>query len=243
MGIFVSKDFVNSKAFVPPKESKVNGAVYYNKTQIFHINRKSKYCIIYSHGNATNLGEIIKFLKNFSEKFNISIISYEYKGYDKVSDENKPNDVKSNQDILNTVKYANKNGYPNEKIILYGASIGSGPSVYAASKHSFAGIILQSPFKSIIKTVVDINIFNWLLKSSDIFKNDELIVDISCPVFILHGEKDKLISIYHSKYLSEKSKNLYGFYMIDGAGHNDIIEKMGADYICKVKNFIKYVSK
>ena len=61
---------------------------------------------------------------------------------------------------------------PASHIVLYGRSLGSGPSCYLAKKtadegESIAGLILHSPFLSIYRIVMDCG-FNLM---GDMFKN------------------------------------------------------------------------
>ena len=44
---------------------------------------------------------------------------------------------------------------PTMRIILYGRSLGSGPTLYMASKYEVAGVILHSPIASIYRVLFD----------------------------------------------------------------------------------------
>lgn len=76
---------------------------------------------------------------------------------------------------------------------------------------------------------------------NDFFLNIEMIPFVRCPIFILHGEKDEIISIENAKLLVNASRTLTTFWWIKDCGHNNIIEKMGKEFYKSIKNFIKSV--
>jgi esterase/lipase len=86
-----------------------------------------------------------------------------------------------------------RRGIAEQDIILFGRSIGSSPACYVASKRNPAALLLMSPFKSIKEVAKDL--VGWLLAMAiaERFRNIDLIKEIKAPVFIVHGQKDKLI--------------------------------------------------
>ncbi len=97
----------------------------------------------------------------------------------------------------------------NEKdIIICGRSIGSGPSVYLAANRNPGGLILISPFKSIRETANSILGFLKFIVA-DRFKNIEIIEQVTCPLLIIHGQKDNLIPFSHSVELTQNTSGPY----------------------------------
>ena len=79
-------------------------------------------------------------------------------------------------------------GISPHQIVLYGRSVGSGPSCWLARKtalngNSVGGLILHSPFASVYRVVLN---FGFTV-IGDKFPNIDNIKDVSCPVFICHG--------------------------------------------------------
>ena len=75
---------------------------------------------------------------------------------------------------------------PND-IILFGRSIGCSPACYLAKYRNPAATLLMSPFKSIRDVARDLvgRVLQYAI--ADRFRNIDLIKEIRCPVFIVHG--------------------------------------------------------
>lgn len=87
-----------------------------------------------------------------------------------------------------------------ENIILFGKSIGTGFATYVATKiDKLGGLILVSPFLSLKHIVKDwlTTVGAWFLK--DMLNTEKNIKDVKCPIMLIHGMKDKLISYKHSQ--------------------------------------------
>lgn len=97
--------------------------------------------------------------------------------------------------LTNKLKISPKN------IIVFGRSIGSGPATYLASRRKVGALILMSAFTSIRAVVKDFagRWAQYLIKER--FNNLENIAKVSCPTFLVHGQKDKLIPYTQSEAL------------------------------------------
>lgn len=81
---------------------------------------------------------------------------------------------------------------PEHKIILYGTSLGSGPTLYLASKHPHVkAVILEAPFTSVVRTKTDFFAARWL----DMFLNYSRIGQVEGHLLIFHGEEDVVVPI------------------------------------------------
>jgi alpha-beta hydrolase superfamily lysophospholipase len=98
-------------------------------------------------------------------------------------------------------------GYKIEDVIVFGYSIGTGVAHFVASKFTnIDSMILISPFLSMqscykeLIPVIGPLTHHW---SSTTFNNEEMIKQIKCPIFLFHGNEDKLINISHSMKLAK----------------------------------------
>ena len=92
---------------------------------------------------------------------------------------------------------------PPEHIVLYGRSLGSGPSCYlaevaACNGHHLAGLILHAALTSVYRIVMPDPGFTVL---GDLFPNIDRISRVNCPVFIAHGEADEIVPFKHAQKL------------------------------------------
>ena len=69
------------------------------------------------------------------------------------------------------------------------------------------GLILQSPMKTCMKTKLDVGI-DFFSKMSDcdednfdLFATQNYITSVECPIFIIHGKKDKIVPFSHGRFL------------------------------------------
>ena len=53
----------------------------------FYIDRKSKITIIFSHGNAEDIGMIFDSFNEFSKELLVNVLAYDYEGYGKAGGE------------------------------------------------------------------------------------------------------------------------------------------------------------
>mmetsp|Transcript_37103 Transcript_37103/g.85738 ORF Transcript_37103/g.85738 Transcript_37103/m.85738 type:complete len:151 (-) Transcript_37103:142-594(-) len=111
------------------------------------------------------------------------------------------------------------------QIILYGRSLGSGPTCYLAQKLTeegtpCAGVILQSPLLSAYRVVFD---FRFTM-SGDMFPNIDRVGSIESPIFVIHGTRDEIVPFWHGEglFLACQRRFRARPFWVDGAGHNNI---------------------
>ncbi len=208
---------------------------------LFIKKKNSVRVLLYSHGNAEDLGSLVSFITQLSKNLNVSILAYEYLGYG-FSQTNKniectyqqnpyPSEEGCYKSIMAAYRYlTHKLHYHHSNIILIGQSIGCGPTVELATQKPVGGVILISPFKTAIKIMYDywyLNPLYWM----DIFTNEYKICKIVKPILFIHGTQDKIINVYHTSdlynilknyYQKNNIKNYYEVQYIEGADHNDI---------------------
>ncbi len=125
----------------------------------------------------------------------------------------------------------------NEKdIVLCGRSIGSGPSVYLAANRNPGALILISPFKSIRETANSILGFLKYIVAER-FRNIEVIEKVTCPLLIIHGQKDNLIPFTHSIELTQKTSGPYELILPEEMDHNEF--NLYEDFLEPITNFLK----
>lgn len=197
---------------------------------MFLENNSSDHVILYSHGNASDLGWIKDRIKQF-HKNGYSIFAYDYQGYG--TSEGVPGERNTYMDIQAAYDYlVNYKNINPKKIIALGVSVGAGPTLELASKNEVGGVILESPFYTAFRVVTVIPFF-----PVDKFMNNKKIPHINAPVLIFHGVKDKTTPVFHSRKLYEVAVEPKKYVEVKNAGHNDVREVMGREFWQKVKEF------
>jgi pimeloyl-ACP methyl ester carboxylesterase len=130
-------------------------------------------------------------------------------------------DIEAAYDFLRS-----KLNIPRQNIVLYGRSLGSGPSCHlAAGTASSAdgpvgGLILHAPFMSVYRIVVETGCTVY----GDKFPNVDYAPMLNSPVLLIHGTNDQIVPFSHSERLykamprSCRARPLF----IEGMGHNNV---------------------
>jgi len=180
--------------------------------------RGAHFTLLFSHGNAEDLGLILGYFLDMADLLNCNFFLYEYTGYGISTGTAEEACVYS--DIMAAYNYMRdvlKIDWT--RIIAYGRSLGTAPSVFLATQTPIRGIVLQSPMLSIYRVPFH---FRFTMPG-DILCNIDRIRNVECPVLVMHGTKDELVPCWHGHKLYEicKERGLYcDEYIVDGADHN-----------------------
>lgn len=132
---------------IPAKRGVFVAAVVY-RVPAQRRNDKTK-TIVYSHGNATDIGAMFPIQVVLAHSLNSNVVVYDYSGYGESG--GVPQETSTYRDIDAVYDYVLDevaDGKP-ENIVLYGQSVGSGPCCFLAAKNpDIGGMILHSPFTS-----------------------------------------------------------------------------------------------
>ncbi|GMH15019.1 hypothetical protein Nepgr_016860 [Nepenthes gracilis] len=191
--------------------------------------------LLYSHGNATDLGQMYELFLELSIHLRINLLGYDYSGYGQSS--GKPSEQNTYADIEAAYKCLEERyGAKQEDVILYGQSIGSGPTLDLAVRlPQLAAVILHSPILSGLRVMYPAKHTYWF----DIYKNIDKIQLINCPVLIIHGTSDEVVDCSHGKQLWELCKEKYEPLWLNGGNHCNL--ELYPEYLKHLKKFISAV--
>lgn len=197
----------------------------------------ARFTLLYSHGNAADLGQMHDLFIELRAHLRLNIMSYDYSGYG--ASTGKPSEFNTYHDIeavYNCLK--SDYGVRQEDLILYGQSVGSGPTLHLASRlPRLRGVILHSAILSGIRVLYPVKMTFWF----DIFKNIDKIPKVSCPVLVIHGTDDDIVDWSHGKRLWELSKEKYDPLWIKGGGHCNL--ESYPEFIKHLRKFINAMEK
>ncbi|MEM9443763.1 MAG: alpha/beta hydrolase [Verrucomicrobiota bacterium] len=175
---------------------------------------QEKCLILYFHGNGEDLGHLTGLLE-FLNQQGYSTLALDYRGYGLST--GTPTEKTTYQDADLLYEKAQDLGYHPKDIVLWGRSVGSGPAVDLSSRRQAKALVLESPFATAFTVLTRIPILPF-----DKFNNLEKIAKVKCPLFIVHGDKDRIIHHRHSEKLLNAYTGVKERYLIPGAGHNDL---------------------
>ena len=182
--------------------------------------------VLYSHGNAEDITMIYPRLEAMAQKYNVAFFLYEYAGYS-LATGGGPSERAFYQSIDAAFDHLTETlSVPRGQIVLWGRSIGSGPTVNLASKHSgLAGMLLESGLASgcrfqgcaggLCSMLCCCGLF-------DFFNNQRKLHRVDCPTFLMHGMADNVVKVSNSELNHSKLQQPYRPYYQEGAGHNDL---------------------
>lgn len=198
--------------------------------------------IIYSHGNAEDISLHLPLISALADVTGCDVLSYEYVGYalSKVQEGHSASEAGCIRSIQCAWRYlVDQRRVPPNSVVIYGRSIGSGPSVDLASRaviegtaHSpldARGVLLQSPISSGARAILGkaASVVGYPL---DIFKNYMKIGKIQAPVAIAHGTVDEVVPCENGRALHEQCQQPFEPLWLEGRGHNDIPQDEMLEY-------------
>lgn len=192
----------------------------------------ARFTLLFSHGNAVDLGQMTSFFIGLGQRINCNIFSYDYSGYGmstgKPTEKNLYADIDAAWHALRT-----RYGISPENIILYGQSIGTVPTVDLASRYEVGAVILHSPLMSGMRVAFPATKRTWFF---DAFPSIDKVPKVTSPVLVIHGTEDEVIDFSHGMTIYEKCPRAVEPLWVEGAGHNDV--EMYSQYLERLKQFV-----
>ena len=164
-------------------------------------NLKDFKTLIFFHGNAGSLENRIHKLNHFQD-MNINFLIIAWRGFS--GNKGNPSEQGLYEDGKSAIDWLIKKGVSEKNLILYGESLGTGVATHLAQNKNFAGVILETPFTSMIDAAKKFYPYipvKLLLK--DKFENYKKIKNIDSPILIMHGEADQLVPFSMGKKIYE----------------------------------------
>ncbi|KAK6642684.1 Alpha/beta hydrolase domain-containing protein 17B [Polyplax serrata] len=192
----------------------------------------ARFTILFSHGNAVDIGQMSSFYLGLGTRINCNIFSYDYSGYGastgKPSEKNLYADIDAAWHALRT-----SYGISPENIILYGQSIGTVPTIDLASRYEVGAVILHSPLMSGMRVAFPNTKRTWFF---DAFPSIDKVPKVTSPVLVIHGMEDEVVDYSHGVAIYERCPRAVEPLWVVGAGHNDV--ELYHQYLDRLKQFV-----
>lgn len=158
---------------------------------------------LYFHGNADGLSRRATRFGYLAQN-GAGVLAMSYRGYGGSGGSPKEMDLLADAATIHAMLAAE---FPASRIIAFGESLGTGVALHLASTKPVAGVILDSPYLSILHRAQATYPWlpvAWLL--TDTFRSDLWIRQVTAPILILHGTADDLIPNADSQALAAHAK-------------------------------------
>jgi fermentation-respiration switch protein FrsA (DUF1100 family) len=189
------------------------------------------------HGNAQNISSWISVPEYFTKR-GYGFLLAEYRGYGgnpgSPSEKGFYNDGRAAMTWL-----MNNQKIPENKIIVYGMSVGSGTASQMAFEYKdIKALVLEAPFTSAVNEAGDVypllGPFKYLV--FDKFDNISKAPSFRMPVIVLQGSADEVIPPTHGKALYDALITTVKKYVLLPGGHHNDLRDFGL--FQDIENFI-----
>ncbi len=184
-------------------------------------NKKSsaKGVVYFLHGNAGNIEKYQFFAPIFLRR-GYDVLLWDYRGFGKSYG-------KQNEDIYHNDVYAmyqellRKGPHPEEKVIIYGRSLGSGMATKLASRPTVNAsmLLLETPYYNIADVAKNYFPIVKYIPLKYAFRSDQYLSEVRLPVHIFHGTADRIVPYKSGAKLRPLLKKNDGFHTIEGGRH------------------------
>ena len=192
--------------------------------------------VLFSHGNAGTIADRLDSVAIF-RGMGFDVLIYDYGGYGLST--GRPSEKRCNADVAAAWRYLTEDReVAPGKIVLFGRSLGTGPTVDLASRELPAAVLLESPLLSVTRVAKGLYPFlpvNLLARHR--FDNEAKINKVRAPLLILHSPSDEIIPFAHGQKLFELANEPKQFVELVGS-HNDGYVATGERYVETIDRFL-----
>ncbi|MEO1033147.1 MAG: alpha/beta fold hydrolase [Bacteroidota bacterium] len=180
---------------------------------------ESKGVVLYLKGNSKSIKGWGKFAVDFT-RHGYNVLMVDYRGFGKSTGKRSQKAIKRD---LQKVYDKLKERTTEDRIVLYGRSLGSGFATKLASLNNPKMLILDAPYYSLTKVTARYAPFmplSLLLKYP--LPTYKWLKYVQCPIHIIHGTHDKLIPYKSSVKLAQINPKLTKLHTVIGGGHKNL---------------------
>jgi fermentation-respiration switch protein FrsA (DUF1100 family) len=192
--------------------------------------------VLLCHGNAGNIGDRVLHARLLADA-GLDVFLFDYRGYGRSEgtpdEEGTYGDARAAREAL-----LRRAGVDAGRVLYLGESIGGAVALALALQAPPMGLVLQSAFTS----VRDMGRLHYPFIPSgvvpDAYPNVRRIAKLRAPLLVIHGDRDDIVPISHGRALFDAAPEPKRLEIVRGAGHNDLLEVMGASYGAIVAEWI-----
>lgn len=192
--------------------------------------------VLFCHGNAGNITDRIDLFYGMRDLVGVSVLVFDYRGFGR--SEGRPTEAGVLADARAARQWlAQREGIPEEQIVLMGESLGGAVAVDLAAEKPARALILECTFARIR----DVGAYHfpwlpvrWLMRTN--FNSVEKIGLHQGPLLQLHGDSDTIVPHRFGQELFKAANEPKQFHTISGRDHNDARD---LEYYEKIRAFLQ----
>lgn len=197
----------------------------------FFENPKSDICVVYSHGNGEDVGEITPLMHEYCAR-GVNVLFYDYPSYG--LSKGRASEAALKGAALAAYAYAKDNlHFADKNIVPVGYSLGSVAAVTMAEKNpECRGLVVIGGLANASKTVLPFDIIPWKM-----LENTERIERLKCPILFIHGTRDIVVPVRNARANFKAAGAQKRLVLFGGAGHYGLPQNPA--YWSEIENFIE----
>ena len=175
--------------------------------------------VLVAPGNGGNRSGRVGLATELSRR-GLAVLLMDYRGYG--GNPGTPNEAGLARDATAAAAALGELGYPAERTIYFGESLGAGVVAALQARRTPAGMVLRSPFTELAD--VGAHHYPWLpvrLLLKDRFEVAGRLAASEVPVTVIYGDRDSVVPTELSARAADAATTLVERVVIRGADHND----------------------
>jgi fermentation-respiration switch protein FrsA (DUF1100 family) len=202
----------------------------------WYIPGASDRVLLFFHGNAGNISHRLESIRQFLQ-LGLSVLIIDYRGYGQ--SEGRTTEQGIYRDAGAAWRYLTKTQeIPENRIVVFGRSMGASAAAYLAAKHHPLALIVESSFTSVPDIAREY--YPWLpvrwlsrLRHSA----EDFVRQGRSPVLVIHSRDDEIVPFHHGEAIFAAAREPRAFLEIRGT-HNDAFLRDEHNYITGLRSFL-----
>lgn len=192
--------------------------------------------VLVCNGNAGNRSMRAELATGLAAR-GVDVLLFDYRGYG--GNPGTPTEAGLIEDARSARRWLLARGTAPDRIVYFGESLGAAVTVALAAEEAPGGLILRSPFASLVET--GRHHYRFLpvgLLLRDRYPSIDRITAVRSPLLVVLGERDRIVPPAMSRKLFARANEPKRLVAIPGVGHNDYALLAGARMMEEIESFL-----